>query len=328
VDLPFRCSYCEGYFCIDHKLPENHQCPELPQEPLFWYQKKKQGEERAVHIEDNVGTCPKCNSKASNMIDYDAKTMTFECKKCGHKWTQLKSLPHSIIESKDMVESKAEPEQELKKPQRKLKPYILAFCVILIIVGAMVAYGSHYFGYNIGSNDAYNKGYEIGQSQGYVDGNLSGYNLGHSEGYDEGFLAGKESGYNMGYEIGYVQGVTDGAGRGYNIRDPTYQEALQFISSDQTDKNEYSENYTCDHFTADFKNNAFKAGFRCGYVSIHFPESAHAIVCFNTTDQSLIFIEPQYDDIVTLTTGQSYAVLNEYEVPDYDDTIVNFMIVW
>ncbi|MDH5624354.1 MAG: hypothetical protein OEY39_07805 [Candidatus Bathyarchaeota archaeon] len=28
VVLPFKCSYCNGYFCADHRLPENHACPE------------------------------------------------------------------------------------------------------------------------------------------------------------------------------------------------------------------------------------------------------------------------------------------------------------
>ncbi|MEM2110876.1 MAG: AN1-type zinc finger domain-containing protein [Candidatus Bathyarchaeia archaeon] len=28
IDLPFRCSFCGGYFCTEHRLPENHSCPE------------------------------------------------------------------------------------------------------------------------------------------------------------------------------------------------------------------------------------------------------------------------------------------------------------
>ena len=27
--LPFDCSYCGQHFCADHRLPENHQCPQL-----------------------------------------------------------------------------------------------------------------------------------------------------------------------------------------------------------------------------------------------------------------------------------------------------------
>ncbi len=28
VDLPFKCNYCEHYYCPDHRLPENHDCSE------------------------------------------------------------------------------------------------------------------------------------------------------------------------------------------------------------------------------------------------------------------------------------------------------------
>ncbi|MGA8858141.1 MAG: AN1-type zinc finger protein, partial [Candidatus Bathyarchaeia archaeon] len=28
VDLPFKCNYCEHYYCPSHRLPENHECSE------------------------------------------------------------------------------------------------------------------------------------------------------------------------------------------------------------------------------------------------------------------------------------------------------------
>jgi len=28
VDLPFRCNYCENFYCPEHRLPENHDCTE------------------------------------------------------------------------------------------------------------------------------------------------------------------------------------------------------------------------------------------------------------------------------------------------------------
>ncbi|MGD2201183.1 MAG: AN1-type zinc finger domain-containing protein [Candidatus Bathyarchaeota archaeon] len=31
VDLPFRCNYCGGYFCSEHRLPEFHECTGLYQ---------------------------------------------------------------------------------------------------------------------------------------------------------------------------------------------------------------------------------------------------------------------------------------------------------
>jgi len=29
IFLPFKCPYCENYFCSEHRLPENHQCPRM-----------------------------------------------------------------------------------------------------------------------------------------------------------------------------------------------------------------------------------------------------------------------------------------------------------
>jgi len=29
--LPFKCPYCGGYFCSEHRLPENHKCPQIEQ---------------------------------------------------------------------------------------------------------------------------------------------------------------------------------------------------------------------------------------------------------------------------------------------------------
>ncbi|MGB9914106.1 MAG: hypothetical protein ACPLIG_01735 [Candidatus Bathyarchaeales archaeon] len=41
-----------------------------------------------------------------------------------------------------------------------------------------------------------------------------------------------------------------------------------------------------------------------------------------------IFIEPQTDEIVTLTVGQPYWDRTRYSAPDYNDTIVYYDIIW
>lgn len=271
VPFPFKCPYCGRTFCAEHRLPETHQCPNLPEEK-FWYQKGK-------------------------AIEREAKQQRI-------KEGEL----YFIKESPSRKEPKRTAEQKTDRSKKKRIGMILAFCVILIVISILVSYTSYNFGYSTGYNVAYNKS----------------YNLGHSKGYDEGYVDGNLSGY----EEGYIQGVIDGAGTGYNIRDPTYQEALQFIASDQTNKKQYNEEtYTCVNFAADFKNNAFKAEYRCGFVEIEFPDLSHAIVCFNTTDQGVIFIEPQDDEIVTLGIGQPYWDRTKYQIT-YDDTVVRFMIVW
>lgn len=113
------------------------------------------------------------------------------------------------------------------------------------------------------------------------------------------------------------------------MRDPTYLEALEFIELDQTDKNQYKvEKYTCADFAIDFKTNAFRTGYRCGYVLVLFANCSHALNCFNTPDYGLIFIEPQEDDIITLTVGQPYWDRTRYAPMNYDDTIVGYLIIW
>jgi hypothetical protein len=102
------------------------------------------------------------------------------------------------------------------------------------------------------------------------------------------------------------------------LRDPTYLEALDFIRSDKTDRNQYNQSYRCMNFADDFVNDAFRAGYRCGYVIIEFSDINHAIVCFNTSDKGLIFIEPQNDQIVALATGKPYL----------GRTVLRFSITW
>jgi flagellar biosynthesis/type III secretory pathway protein FliH len=139
---------------------------------------------------------------------------------------------------------------------------------------------------------------------------IQSFNLGYAEGESEG--------YQLGYDEGYAQGVEDLTESGYYLRDPTYEEAIAFINSDKTDENEYTTDYVCYDFTANFNSNAFQMGYRCGFVYIEFSDSAHAIACFNTTDSGLIYIEPQSDEIVTLTIGQPYL----------DHIVIDFGIIW
>jgi len=43
VELPFECSFCGHYFCAEHRLPENHNCPNQPtRTPLGSWQTRKE----------------------------------------------------------------------------------------------------------------------------------------------------------------------------------------------------------------------------------------------------------------------------------------------
>ena len=47
VDFPFRCSFCGMYFCGEHRLPENHNCPELWQAMVKQPSPEEKGSESA-----------------------------------------------------------------------------------------------------------------------------------------------------------------------------------------------------------------------------------------------------------------------------------------
>ena len=54
IFLPFKCPYCGGYFCSEHRLPEKHECSSLPKKPLFWYQKQRQNIARTEYPKKTV----------------------------------------------------------------------------------------------------------------------------------------------------------------------------------------------------------------------------------------------------------------------------------
>ena len=96
------------------------------------------------------------------------------------------------------------------------------------------------------------------------------------------------------------------AGSHNDLRNPLYEEALRFVHSDQTNKNQYNQTYNCSRFAGDFVDNAERAGYRCGHVTIGFLDASHSVVCFETSDKGLVFIEPQSDEIITMETGTLY----------------------
>lgn len=123
-------------------------------------------------------------------------------------------------------------------------------------------------------------------------------------------------------------------GYGYVLGDPSYQEMEDFLKQDKTSEQEYLEGeYICVDFTATVKANAAKEGIRCAYVAIEYRGgSGHAIVAFDTTDEGLVFIEPQFDWEVEPEIGKRYyqcVIAPHYLArPDYDDTITRIIVIW
>ena len=113
------------------------------------------------------------------------------------------------------------------------------------------------------------------------------------------------------------------------LEDPAYKEMKVFIGQDSTDKRlYYSGNYTCYHFSTDVVNHAKAEGIRVGYVVLVFPDPpSHAIICFDTEDRGLVFIEPQADREMTVKIGQSYWGQNVF-TDDDESEIIRVLIRW
>jgi hypothetical protein len=200
------------------------------------------------------------------------------------------------------------PEEAVRR--RESRKAIIALCMMLVIL-PIIAVGTYNLGYGNGNtaSNSYNLGYG------------NGYTAGHRQGYATGFADGNISGYNFGYQAGM-------ASRGFNIVDPTYQQMLSFMATDTVHNNAYSSVYVCWNFCNDYVNEAFSVGWRCGFVYISFPDSAHGVVCFNTTDRGIIFVEPQFNSIVKVAIGLSYWSGNGFTLVTYNDTIVNLGVIW
>ena len=86
---------------------------------------------------------------------------------------------------------------------------------------------------------------------------------------------------------------------------PTFDEMIDFLDEDITDTFLWElDIYMCLDFSWDVMCNAREQKIRCGYVVIHplveeFDNEiwSHVIIVFNTTDEGLVFVDPQGDKI-------------------------------
>jgi len=127
-----------------------------------------------------------------------------------------------------------------------------------------------------------------------------------------------------------------------NATNPTWEELLQFITSDDTDKEPYIEDiYMCGDFAETLHNNAEQEGIRAAWVGIHFADDiiGHALNAFNTIDEGVVFVdctgggfdvvapsfgdiqihESDYDRIAYIEIGEDYGAvaLEIAEWPQY-----------
>lgn len=118
------------------------------------------------------------------------------------------------------------------------------------------------------------------------------------------------------------------------LHNPTSTEVKNFLYQDSTNYHSYTKSYTCENYATDFCNNCSKKGIRCAYVTISYPQSGHAIVAFQTTDQGILFYDPQTDTQAHLKVGSHYYECLDakpetwFEAPSTDDTILSWTCYW
>jgi len=100
IDLPFQCPFCNGYFCIEHRLPESHSCINAPpRTPLgSWKAKIHKHEPKELPSiprrtpPSSLVNCPKCGSERTMIAAVREGFDVFECFNCGFKWKQPRGL--------------------------------------------------------------------------------------------------------------------------------------------------------------------------------------------------------------------------------------------
>jgi len=118
----------------------------------------------------------------------------------------------------------------------------------------------------------------------------------------------------------------------YELHDPAYEEVTSFLINDTTNNNSYHDtNYNCAHYSRDVNNNAEELGIRCAYVVLEINTGIpHALIAFNTTDDGLVFFEPQTDEIVLLEVGKDYWIDCVVSEEDYEsgNIIEKITVYW
>lgn len=86
----------------------------------------------------------------------------------------------------------------------------------------------------------------------------------------------------------------------------SYSDMRDFLIIDQTDKTPYDiDRYNCVDYSKEIKEKAMDFGLICYPAVLHYPDRAHMILVFETSDAGKVFVEPQSDERV-------YPVVGEY----------------
>lgn len=131
VELPFTCNYCGQHFCSDHRLPEQHLCPGLPEKS--WSSRRS-----IVHSSEEI-LAAETEAEFNRLQRREARLESERLRQ---------RTPAEILADEAKAESKRHPHLSLASDHKKTKKRtrsILGICFLLVIVGiacgAYVQYG-------------------------------------------------------------------------------------------------------------------------------------------------------------------------------------------
>ena len=130
-----------------------------------------------------------------------------------------------------------------------------------------------------------------------------------------------------------------------SARNPTWEELLDFLEVDKTDKKLYVDvEFEYGNFAQELHDNAESNGIRAAFLVVHFHDDApsHAINAFKTTDRGLVYIDvtgnkyprsvANLDKLANMVKDELYTVsylFPEYLVPSQPNfKVLSIEIYW
>lgn len=106
------------------------------------------------------------------------------------------------------------------------------------------------------------------------------------------------------------------------LHDPTYQEWMDFIAEDKTNKRKAVDAFDTWTFAPEVRKNALKQGIRCFLVIVRTPDFTQILLMAETTDKKTddgkSYIEALLDKEVTVRIGEGYFSQNNWKTKDND----------
>jgi len=116
--------------------------------------------------------------------------------------------------------------------------------------------------------------------------------------------------------------------------DPTFEQLVEFLRNDQTEKLKYIPGkFVCSNFAETLQHNATRVGYRCGWVAINFSHGApsHSCNAFNTSDRGLIFVDCiGNDSIVDISPKKIYqpqSIIDDTKCEAMGE-VSSYRIIW